>query len=97
MNFESGFLMGGQDTDASQLKQRRRLILLVAAGLVALIAIIIWSRSGNGEGSVDSANLAPRVMMGTESQGMILMAEDPDGKLCFVSPDKGWPGGMGVR
>ncbi|MEZ4925300.1 MAG: methionine--tRNA ligase [Saprospiraceae bacterium] len=50
-----------------------------------------------GKEVVVLANLAPRVMMGTESQGMILMAEDPDGKLCFVSPDKGWPGGMGVR
>jgi methionyl-tRNA synthetase len=32
------------------------------------------------------ANLAPRKMMGTESQGMILMAEDKDGKLKLVSP-----------
>ena len=31
-------------------------------------------------------NLAPRKLRGTESQGMILMAEDKDGKLCFVSP-----------
>lgn len=31
------------------------------------------------------ANLAPRKMRGIESQGMILMAEDPGGKLVFVS------------
>ena len=31
-------------------------------------------------------NLAPRKLRGVESQGMILMAEDTDGKLCFVSP-----------
>jgi methionyl-tRNA synthetase len=31
-------------------------------------------------------NLAPRKMMGTESQGMILMAEDKDGKLKLVTP-----------
>lgn len=31
-------------------------------------------------------NLAPRKLKGIESQGMILMAEDKDGKLCFVSP-----------
>lgn len=43
------------------------------------------------------ANLAPRSIMGTESQGMILMAEDADGKLSFVSPETGWPSGMGVR
>jgi methionyl-tRNA synthetase len=43
------------------------------------------------------ANLAPRVMMGVESKGMVLMAEDADGKLGFVSPDAGWPNGMGVK
>ena len=33
------------------------------------------------------ANLAPRKMMGIESQGMILMAEDKDGKLKLIQPD----------
>lgn len=32
------------------------------------------------------ANLAPRKMMGLESQGMILMAEDNDGKLKLILP-----------
>jgi len=32
-------------------------------------------------------NLAPRKIRGVESQGMILMAEDAEGKLEFVSPD----------
>ena len=32
-------------------------------------------------------NLAPRKIMGIESQGMILLAEDQDGKLIFVVPD----------
>lgn len=32
------------------------------------------------------ANLAPRTLRGIESRGMILMAADPDGRLCFVSP-----------
>jgi len=32
------------------------------------------------------ANLAPREIKGIESKGMILMAEDKDGKLSFVSP-----------
>ncbi len=31
-------------------------------------------------------NLAPKKLKGIESQGMILMAEDADGKLVFVSP-----------
>ena len=43
------------------------------------------------------ANLAPRTMRGIESQGMILMAEDAEGKLSFVSPEAGWPNGWGVK
>jgi methionyl-tRNA synthetase len=34
------------------------------------------------------ANLAPRKMMGVESEGMILMAEDKDGSLALMSPHK---------
>jgi methionyl-tRNA synthetase len=33
-------------------------------------------------------NLAPRKIRGVESQGMILMADTPDGKLAFVEPEK---------
>ncbi len=43
------------------------------------------------------ANLAPRLMMGIESQGMILMAENEAGKLSFVSPESGWTNGFGVK
>lgn len=50
-----------------------------------------------GQQVVIVTNLAPRVMMGTESQGMILMAENAEGKLSFVSPAAGWPNGMGVK
>ncbi len=40
------------------------------------------------------ANLAPRKMMGIESEGMILMAEDADGSLALVQPNKPiWNGG----
>ena len=34
------------------------------------------------------ANLAPRTLKGIESNGMILMAENEDGSLRFVSPDE---------
>ena len=34
------------------------------------------------------ANLAPRKMMGIESQGMILMAEDANGKLRLLQPNE---------
>ena len=41
-------------------------------------------------------NLAPRKIMGIESQGMILLAEDHDGKLVFVTPDHGVINGSGI-
>ena len=41
------------------------------------------------------ANLAPRKMMGMESEGMVLMAEDKNGSLSFIQPDKKiWNGGI---
>ena len=43
------------------------------------------------------ANLAPRKMRGIESQGMILLAEQPDGKLVFVSPETTMTNGVTVR
>ncbi|MDZ7742895.1 MAG: methionine--tRNA ligase [Bacteroidota bacterium] len=41
-------------------------------------------------------NLAPRKIKGIESQGMILMAEDPDGKLCFIAPTEDFLNGSQV-
>jgi methionyl-tRNA synthetase len=44
------------------------------------------------------ANLAPRVMRGITSEGMLLMAEDPTtGRLDFVAPGAGMPVGATVR
>ena len=43
------------------------------------------------------ANLAPRKLRGVMSQGMVLMAEDDDGKLVFVSPSAGFGNGWVVR
>lgn len=42
-------------------------------------------------------NLEPRKLKGIESQGMVLMAEDADGKLRFVQPAEVMPAGSGVR
>ncbi len=44
------------------------------------------------------ANLAPRMMRGIASEGMLLMAEDPaTGRLDFVAPGAGMPVGSTVR
>jgi len=42
-------------------------------------------------------NLAPRKLRGIVSQGMILMAEDAEGKLCFVSPTEDISDGSEVK
>ena len=42
-------------------------------------------------------NLAPRKIRGVESQGMILMAEDDEGKLSFVAPTKEMEAGGEIR
>jgi methionyl-tRNA synthetase len=34
------------------------------------------------------ANLTPRPLRGVESQGMILMTENEEGKLVFINPDE---------
>jgi methionyl-tRNA synthetase len=42
-------------------------------------------------------NLAPRKIKGIESQGMILMAEDAEGNLSFIIPEKEFGAGGGIR
>ncbi len=49
-----------------------------------------------GKQVVVVANLAPRKMRGIESNGMILMAENADGKLHFVAPSDAVGNGSGV-
>ena len=49
-----------------------------------------------GKQVVVVANLAPRKMRGIESNGMILMAEDAEGKLHFVKPENTIENGSGV-
>jgi methionyl-tRNA synthetase len=43
------------------------------------------------------ANLAPRKMMGMESRGMVLVAEDAEGKRVLVQPQRAVPAGVQVR
>jgi methionyl-tRNA synthetase len=50
-----------------------------------------------GQKVVLLANLAPRMLKGIESKGMILMAENAEGKLCFVSPTEMFGNGSEVR
>lgn len=49
-----------------------------------------------GRKVVVMSNLAPRKIMGIESQGMLLFAENADGSLKAVSPDKDAENGAGI-
>ncbi len=42
-------------------------------------------------------NLEPRKIRGIESQGMILMAEDPEGNLIFISPEESVENGSVIK
>ena len=42
-------------------------------------------------------NLQPKKIKGILSQGMILMAENADGKVAFISPDKEMDKGSTIR
>ncbi|HRO85641.1 MAG TPA: methionine--tRNA ligase subunit beta, partial [Niabella sp.] len=49
-----------------------------------------------GKKVVVVANLAPRKMRGIESNGMILMAEDADGKFIFINGDTDCANGLAI-
>ncbi|HAQ65569.1 MAG TPA: methionine--tRNA ligase [Bacteroidales bacterium] len=50
-----------------------------------------------GQQVVMLVNLAPKNLKGIESQGMILMAEDALGRLCFVKPAEAFGNGSEVK
>lgn len=64
--------------------------------IVSGIALHFKPEEVIGKQVVVVANLAPRKMRGIESNGMILMAEDKDGKLIFVQPEQAINPGAGV-
>lgn len=49
-----------------------------------------------GQRVVILVNLAPRSLKGIESKGMILMAKNAEGKLCFVSPAEAFNNGSEI-
>ncbi len=77
---------------AEKIKKSKKLLkLTVDLGLeqrtvVSGIALHHAPEAVVGQQVVVVANLAPRKMMGIESQGMILMTENAEGKLLFVEP-----------
>ena len=64
--------------------------------VVSGIALHFTPEEVIGKSVLYLANLAPRKMRGIESQGMILMAENSDGKLYFMQPSANIDSGSGV-
>lgn len=73
-------------------KTKKLLVLKVDTGIdirtiVSGIAESFTAEEVVGKRVTVLVNLAPRDLRGVESQGMILMTENADGKLVFVNPD----------
>jgi methionyl-tRNA synthetase len=73
-------------------KAKKLLVLKVDTGLdvrtiVSGIAESFTPEEIVGKQVTVLVNLAPRALRGIESEGMILMSENADGKLVFVNPD----------
>ena len=74
-------------------KAKKLLVLKVDTGLdtrtiVSGIAESFTPEELVGKKVTVLVNLAPRALRGVESEGMILMTENADGKLVFVNPDE---------
>jgi len=95
----------GTILEAEKVKKTDRLLkLLVDTGVdkrtvVSGIAESFTPEEIIGKQVAVLLNLAPRKIKGIESQGMILMAENAEGKLAFMQPDgkHGSDSGDGVR
>ncbi|WP_372902605.1 methionine--tRNA ligase subunit beta, partial [Rhodohalobacter sp.] len=83
----------GKITDAKKIKKSKKLLnITVDLGfekrtILSGIAEFFKADEIIGRSVVVVANLAPKKMMGVESNGMILMGEDTEGKLYFVETD----------
>jgi methionyl-tRNA synthetase len=93
----------GTILEAEKIKKADKLLkLLVDTGLdkrtiVSGIAKYYTTQEVIGKKVTVLLNLAPRKIRGVESQGMILMAENDKGELCFVVPEKEFHPGADIR
>lgn len=84
----------GEVLEASPVPKSNKLLkLLVDTGLDKRTVVSGIAKHYNPEDIVGAkitllANLAPRKIMGIESNGMILMGENHDGKLSLLQPDE---------
>jgi len=90
----------GTITAAEKVKKAKKLLQLqVELGnetrtIVSGIAESFSPEEVVGQQVTVLTNLAPRTIRGVESQGMLLMSENTEGKMVFISPDKGGENGF---
>ena len=75
------------------VKAKKLLVLKVDTGLDVRTIVSGIAESFSPEEIIGKKvtvliNLAPRALRGIDSEGMILMTENADGKLVFVNPDE---------
>jgi methionyl-tRNA synthetase len=97
MDIRVGTIMGAEKV----AKTKKLMKLIVDTGIdkrtvVSGIAEYYDAEEITGKQVCILVNLAPRKIRGIESQGMILMAEDADGSLKFVSPEDAVKSGSGI-
>ena len=84
-------------------KTKKLLVLKVDLGqeqrtIVSGIAESYTTEEVVGKKVTVLTNLQPRAIRGVKSQGMLLMAEDGDGRLIFISPeDENTPSGLRIK
>jgi methionyl-tRNA synthetase len=102
-DFTSMDLRTGKILEAKKVEKADKLLeLLVDTGIdkrtvVSGIAEHYSPAEIIGKSVLVLMNLAPRKIRQIESHGMILMAENEAGKLCFVSPEQDFEAGSTVR
>ncbi len=90
-------------TDATRVPRTKKLLQLTldtgidTRTVVAGIAEQFDPSDVIGKKITVLVNLAPRKIKGIESQGMILMAEEDDGNLVFISPSEKTKNGSRIR
>ena len=101
-DFQKMDIRVGTIVEAVKVKKAKKLLQLkVDTGLDVRTVVSGIAESFSPEDIIGKKvsvlmNLAPRKIRGVESEGMILMVENADGKLEFVSPEGEVPNGMEV-
>jgi len=102
-DFQKLDIRTGKIIEAEKVAKTKKLLkLLVDTGVdkrtvVSGIAEFFSAEEVVGKQVSILLNLSPRKIKGVESQGMILMAEDKNGKLHFISPADDVNNGAGIR